>query len=89
MQNKADCFKIKKIKRKNIRKFKQRYSVEPKGFEMNQSKGKFLKNQNFLQICRSSLAPDGYTIGRVRLDKCLSLPRIPNDWLILVEIYVI
>ena len=32
------------------------YSVEPKGFEMNQSKGTFLKIQNFLQICRSSLA---------------------------------
>ena len=47
----------------------QRYSMEPKGFEMNQSKGTFLKNQNFLQICRSSLAPDGYTIGQVRLYK--------------------
>ena len=89
MQNKADCFKIKKIKRKKIRKFKQRYSVEPKGFEMNESKGTFVKNQNFLQICRSSLAPDGYTIGQVRLDKCLSLARMSKDWLILVEIYVI
>ena len=53
MHNKADCFKIKKIKRKNIRQFEQRYSVEPKGFEMNQSKGTFLRNQNFLQICGS------------------------------------
>ena len=26
--------------------------MEPKGFEMNQSKGTFSKNQNFLQICR-------------------------------------
>ena len=69
MHNKADCFKIKKIKRKNIRQFEQRYSVEPKGFEMNQSKGTFLKNQNFLQICRSSLAPNGFTIGEVRLYK--------------------
>ena len=43
--------------------------MEPKGFEMNQSKGTFLKNQNFLQICRSSLAPDGYTIGQVGLYK--------------------
>ena len=47
MHNKAECFKIKKIKRKNIRQFEQRYSVEPKGFEMNQSKGTFLKNQIF------------------------------------------
>ena len=70
MHNKADCFKIKKIKRKNIRQFEQRYSVEPKGFEMNQSKGTFLKNQFFFsKICRSSLAPDGYTIGQVRLYK--------------------
>ena len=38
MHNKADCFRIKEIKR---------YSVEPKGFEMNQSKGTFLKNQIF------------------------------------------
>ena len=44
MHNKADCFRIKEIKR---------YSVETKGFEMNQSKGTFLKNQNFLQICGS------------------------------------
>ena len=50
-------------------RIEQRYSMEPKGFEMNQSKGTFLKNQNFLQICRSSLAPDGYTIGQVRLYK--------------------
>ena len=70
MHNKADCFKIKKIKRKNIRQFEQRYSVEPKGFEMNQSKGTFCrKRYNFLQICRSSLALDGYTIGQVRLYK--------------------
>ena len=48
----------------------QRYSMEPKGFEMNQSKGTFLKNQIFFsKICRSSLAPDGYTIGQVRLYK--------------------
>ena len=53
MHNKAECFKIKKIKRKNIRQFEQRYSVEPEGFEMNQSKGTFLRNQNFLQICGS------------------------------------
>ena len=53
MHNKADCFKIKKIKRKSIRQFEQRYSVEPKGFEMNQSMGTFLRNQNFLQICGS------------------------------------
>ena len=61
MHNKAECFKIKKIKRKNIRQFEQRYSVEPKGFEMNQSKGTFLRNQNFLQICgsRPELGPRG------------------------------
>ena len=69
MHNKADCFERKKIKRKNIRQFEQRYSGETKGFEMNQTKGTYLKNQNFLQICRSTLAPDGYTIGQVRLYK--------------------
>ena len=58
MDNKEDCFKIKKIKRKNIRQFEQSHKVEPKGFEMNQSKGSFLKNQNFC-----------YTIGQVRLYK--------------------
>ena len=67
--NKADGFKIEKIKRKNIRQFEQGYSVEPKGFEMNQSKGTFLKNQNFLQICRSSLAPGCFrvAVGRRRV----------------------
>ena len=69
MHNKADCFERKKIKRKNIRQFEQRYSGETKEFEMNQTKGTYLKNQNFLQICRSTLAPDGYTIGQVRLYK--------------------
>ena len=65
LHNKSDCLKI-----KNIRQFEQRYSVEPKGFEMNQSKGTFCrKHYNFLQICRSSLALDGYTIGQVRLYK--------------------
>ena len=39
--------------------------MEPKGFEMNQTKGTFLQNQIFLQFCRSSLAPDGYTIGYI------------------------
>ena len=45
MHNKVDCLKIKKIKRKNIRQFEQRYNVEPKGFKRNQTKGTFLKNQ--------------------------------------------
>ena len=37
--------------------------MEPKGFEMNQSKGTFLKNQNFSKFVAAgvSLAPDGYT----------------------------
>ena len=30
---------IKKIKRKNIRQFRQRYSVEPKGFEISEGGG--------------------------------------------------
>ena len=47
MHNKADCFKIKKIKRKNIRQFEERYNVEPKGFKRNQTKGTFFMNQIF------------------------------------------
>ena len=65
-----------------MRKFKQRYSVEPKGFEKKESKGTFLKNQSFRQICRSSFAPDGYTIGQVRLDKSLSLATRAILWLL-------
>ena len=63
----------------------------------------FLQNQDFFQICPSSLDPDSYTIGQVRLYEidtclikcykeqsvCLSFARIPSDLRILVEIYVI
>ena len=65
MHNKADCFEIKKIKGKNIRYFKQRYSMESKGLEINQAMSTFLQNQDFFLICPSSLAPDSYTIGQV------------------------
>ena len=43
--------------------------MESKGLEINPAKGMFLQNQDFFQICPSSLAPDSYTIGQVRLYK--------------------